>query len=426
MIKPSDTHFVSPFHSLERETVKQADNQWNNIGNTPETLSLKALANKILQRNKERNKDETEALKLVPSVEQKSHAYGILDTSKEHINREKQSTIGTSIPSSNQKPITIQDISNPHLLFKFYQEQIQHLPLPALWKFVLVKVLTKPRPSAINEGKWNAIIAQIHLWFGSDVEQLQEIIQKGWTIQEIFGCHILSLQCSYDGIGLLLLMQGKTIDQIKSNEIILKNSSGGMEVFRKGHNSSSENPIVATLELTSNKDEILQYLRKNEALSSNESQAQSAVHNIQDLLRNLNEDERMEFEERAAILEHEGGLPRIWAEAFVKLLLRSKPDNISKKRWQTIINQISLLLDVNSSHLKNVIKYGWGIDDIFGCHRITPEQRYDGMGLLMLLQDREIVEVKKDVIVLKQEDSLQTYRKSLNCHKSEQSSLMEL
>jgi hypothetical protein len=49
---------VSLFHSLGSETVKQGDMR-NNLINKDETKSLKALAEAALERNKVRNKDET-------------------------------------------------------------------------------------------------------------------------------------------------------------------------------------------------------------------------------------------------------------------------------------------------------------------------------------------------------------------------------
>lgn len=62
MTEPSLTHSVSLFHSLGDETVKQGTDNRNTIRNSPETSSLKVLANKALQRNKARNNHETNPL----------------------------------------------------------------------------------------------------------------------------------------------------------------------------------------------------------------------------------------------------------------------------------------------------------------------------------------------------------------------------
>ena len=67
---PSSPSSVPPFHSLGNGTVEQdhvmRNTQWNNAG----TSSLKALENKVLKRNKDRNKPGMEALKSVPLSDQ--------------------------------------------------------------------------------------------------------------------------------------------------------------------------------------------------------------------------------------------------------------------------------------------------------------------------------------------------------------------
>ena len=50
---------------MEQDQAMQ-NTQWNTAG----TSSLKALANKVLERNKDRNKPGTEALKSVPHLDQ--------------------------------------------------------------------------------------------------------------------------------------------------------------------------------------------------------------------------------------------------------------------------------------------------------------------------------------------------------------------
>ncbi|KAB2832859.1 MAG: hypothetical protein F9K49_07485 [Caedimonadaceae bacterium] len=67
---PSSPTLVPPFHSLGNGTVEQdhvlRNTQWNTAG----TSSLKTLANKVLERNKDRNKPGTETLKSVPLSDQ--------------------------------------------------------------------------------------------------------------------------------------------------------------------------------------------------------------------------------------------------------------------------------------------------------------------------------------------------------------------
>ena len=67
---PSSPSLVPPFHSLGNGTVEQDHTLRNTQWNTAGTSSLKALANKVLERNKDRNKLGTEALKSVQLPDQ--------------------------------------------------------------------------------------------------------------------------------------------------------------------------------------------------------------------------------------------------------------------------------------------------------------------------------------------------------------------
>jgi len=66
MIIPSHSSSVPLFHSLGNGTVEQAQAFGNTQGNASGTNSLKALANKVLERNKERKTYGTRVLKPVP------------------------------------------------------------------------------------------------------------------------------------------------------------------------------------------------------------------------------------------------------------------------------------------------------------------------------------------------------------------------
>lgn len=66
----SPSSSVPAFHSLGNGTVEQEQILRNTQWKTAGTSSLKALANKVLERNKDRNKPGTEALKSVPLPDQ--------------------------------------------------------------------------------------------------------------------------------------------------------------------------------------------------------------------------------------------------------------------------------------------------------------------------------------------------------------------
>lgn len=76
MIFPSHPSPVPLFHSLESGTVEQTLNQRNSPRNNSGTFSLKAIANKVLERNKDGNKPGTAASKSVPPLPQSFSSCG--------------------------------------------------------------------------------------------------------------------------------------------------------------------------------------------------------------------------------------------------------------------------------------------------------------------------------------------------------------
>lgn len=120
---------------------------------------------------------------------------------------------------------------------------------------------------------------------------------------------------------------------------------------------------------------------------------------------------RIAIEERAAFIEHEGNIPREWAEAFARMELMRRPASIPQHRWQTIINNTGILLD---KHIHDLIKHGWTTQDVFGVHLSCPHKRYDSMGLLYLLKDSEVHEIKDSSIRLQTSTGgFQVYRKPI-------------
>src|SRR5574343_403416 len=83
-----------------------------------------------------------------------------------------------------------------------------------------------------------------------------------------------------------------------------------------------------------------------------------------------------QIEERVAIIEHDGQIPYDWALPIAKIQLRAKPESITKEKWQIITNNLEMLI----YYLQDIIAHQWTISDIFGCHPIAPEKRFDVMG----------------------------------------------
>jgi hypothetical protein len=74
-------------------------------------------------------------------------------------------------------------------------------------------------------------------------------------------------------------------------------------------------------------------------------------------------------EERAAIIEHDGGAPRAWADAFARLHPDRPPPDVSYRQWRQFVDDCGLFIDrwaVKSGAL------GWIPEHLFGWETCRP------------------------------------------------------
>ncbi len=115
-------------------------------------------------------------------------------------------------------------------------------------------------------------------------------------------------------------------------------------------------------------------------------------------------------EERAAIVEHDGGAPRDWAEAFARLDPNDPPGDVPPKRWVRFIDDCGRFLD--SGWASRAAELGWGPLDLFGCDRERPFARVDQLGLLWLLKGGKIRELRRDSAIIETPSgALQSYQR---------------
>jgi len=102
--------------------------------------------------------------------------------------------------------------------------------------------------------------------------------------------------------------------------------------------------------------------------------------------------DREAFDERAAIIEA-NGIPRGWAEGYATLCTMPCPSAYAPRRWEQLVNDGGLFLDRWGRQAAGL---GWRALDVFGVNPAAPESRYDGMGLVPLLQGRPIIAITAD------------------------------
>ena len=115
-------------------------------------------------------------------------------------------------------------------------------------------------------------------------------------------------------------------------------------------------------------------------------------------------------EERAAIVEHDGGVPRAWAEGFARLDPRKPPGDVPPLRWLRFIDDCGRFLD--GGWASRAAQFGWGPLNLFGCDRKRPFARVDHLGLLWLLKGGTIVELHGDRAIVQTAGGVrQVYRR---------------
>jgi len=129
-----------------------------------------------------------------------------------------------------------------------------------------------------------------------------------------------------------------------------------------------------------------------------------------ELILALAEAEVSDFVEPAAIVEHDGAIPRAWAEGFAQLHPDYPPGDVPLRRWQRFIDDIGRFL--NGPCCAVAAALGWGPLDLFGCDRKRPFARVDHAGLLWLLNGGQLVELDRHrAIIETTAGTRQTFRR---------------
>jgi hypothetical protein len=119
------------------------------------------------------------------------------------------------------------------------------------------------------------------------------------------------------------------------------------------------------------------------------------------------------YEERAAIIEYDSGVSRLWAEGFARLHPDHPPPDVPVTRWQTFIDDIGRFLD--GGFAERAAELGWGPLDLFGADRDRPFARIDQQGLLWLIAGNDLIALSHDTATIETSScARQTYRRKPN------------
>src|SRR5262249_40226520 len=115
-------------------------------------------------------------------------------------------------------------------------------------------------------------------------------------------------------------------------------------------------------------------------------------------------------EERAAIVQYDGGAPRAWAEALARLDPNKPPNDVPPKRWLRFIDDCGRFLD--GGWAEHAAALGWGPLELFCCDRKRPSARVDNMGLVWFVNGGSILALHRDGAVLETRmGARQSYRR---------------
>ena len=103
-------------------------------------------------------------------------------------------------------------------------------------------------------------------------------------------------------------------------------------------------------------------------------------------------------EERAAIIEYDGGAPRAWAEALSRLDPSTPPSGVRPERWLRFIDDCGRFLDAGWA--ERAAALGWGPLHLFGCDRKRPYARLDHRGLLWEVNGGQLIELHRDRAII--------------------------
>jgi hypothetical protein len=117
-----------------------------------------------------------------------------------------------------------------------------------------------------------------------------------------------------------------------------------------------------------------------------------------------------DIEERAAIIEYDGGIGRDWAEALTRFDFQAPPE-VPTDRWQLFLNDCARFLDGGWAYRAHAL--GWTPRDLFGCYRHSASAEISLDGMLWTIAGGRLVALSANTVVVETANGVRTtYRRS--------------
>jgi hypothetical protein len=97
-----------------------------------------------------------------------------------------------------------------------------------------------------------------------------------------------------------------------------------------------------------------------------------------------------DFDDRAAITEYDGNLPKEIAEGLALLDTMPPPQDFSPQRWHAVIEGAARFADRWG---RRALDLGWRPIELWGLHWKVPLARMDACGLAFMLADGDVVDM---------------------------------
>jgi hypothetical protein len=102
------------------------------------------------------------------------------------------------------------------------------------------------------------------------------------------------------------------------------------------------------------------------------------------------------------------GLPAAWRDALARIEVTPCPAGIAVERWGQVLADARYLM-TEWGHALYVT--GWDLADLFSAHRRKPLDRYESMGLCLLLRGRKVGPILADRIAIHPSTGYQHFRR---------------